>query len=181
MIEKSLEEGNIYLFGTINTRMAVLFQYKIDWFLQNKFKEINIFINSEGGSVEDALSIVDRINLIRDRMTINCIGLGQVASAAIFILVAGTGRYCTENTTFLAHGVTHTITEYHSHLEKYTKFQHHFYNNLMTDLAMKCGKKTPKAIKAFLRQVNDTVWMDMEEATKLGLIQGEWKNRGTVS
>jgi ATP-dependent Clp protease, protease subunit len=175
MIEDSLNMGKIYIFGEITNKTSLNFQYKIDYAIVNKLNKIDVFINSEGGDVESALSIVDRIAIEKEKIEINTIGIGLVASSAIFILLEGSHRYATTNTTLMMHSIKHTIEDYHIQIEKYAKFHHKFYNSLIGDLALKCGQKNKKAFDDFFKQVNDSAWLNLEEAIKLGLVEKEWK------
>jgi ATP-dependent protease ClpP protease subunit len=176
MNETSLNQGNIYIFGEITVKTALAFQYKIDYLLSKNIESINIFINSEGGDVESALSIVDRIALIKNKINVNTIGIGLVASSAVFILLEGTKRFATSNTIFMMHSITHTISDYHMQLEQYMKFHHSFYNTLITDMALKCGNTKPKEIQTFLKQVSDSIWLNIDDAIQLGLVEKPWTN-----
>src|SRR5918996_787769 len=51
-------------------------------------KDINLYINSPGGSVTSALAIYDTIEFIKPDVTTIC--MGQAASAAAILLAAGT-------------------------------------------------------------------------------------------
>lgn len=172
----SLEKGKLYICGGITRSLSTSFLYKIDYFLDLGLKNLNIYINTEGGSVPDALAIVDRMMLLKDSgIHINTIGIGEVASAGIFILAEGSNRFGTENTTYMIHPIIHTIgSDYQVHVQQYAKFHDSFYNNLMTELALKCGKNKPKDIQKFMKTVADTVWLDTDLAMELGLIEGKW-------
>lgn len=64
--------------------------------------DINLYINSPGGSVTDGLAVVDTINAIGSK--VNTVGLGMCASMGAVLLVSGTGkRKCTKNCQILLH------------------------------------------------------------------------------
>jgi ATP-dependent Clp protease, protease subunit len=63
--------------------------------------EINIFINSPGGVVIDALGVIDVMNAIDS--PINTIILGSAASAASLIAACGDKRYISENSEVMIH------------------------------------------------------------------------------
>ena len=54
----------------------------------NAKQEIKLYINSPGGSVSSALSILDTMNLVRPNIVTVCVGMA--ASAAAVLLSAGT-------------------------------------------------------------------------------------------
>lgn len=64
---------------------------------------LNILINSPGGSLTDAFAIIDVMT--SSHIPIRTIGLGQIASAATMIFLAGTKgqRVLTPNTSILSH------------------------------------------------------------------------------
>lgn len=64
--------------------------------------DINLYINSCGGSVTDGLAIIDTINALKSK--VNTVGLGMCASMGSVLLVSGTGvRKCTLNCQILLH------------------------------------------------------------------------------
>ena len=66
-----------------------------------KRRPIKIFINSDGGSVDTVLHIIDMINL--SKTPVYTIGMGRVYSAGGLLLMAGHKRYIFEHTTCLIH------------------------------------------------------------------------------
>lgn len=71
-------------------------------------KPIKIFINSDGGSVDTVLHIIDMIHL--SKTPIYTIGMGRVYSAGGLLLMAGHKRYVFPHTSCLIHdGSSSTI------------------------------------------------------------------------
>ena len=68
----------------------------------NPDKPIVLFLNSEGGSVHDALAIHD--SLANRNATI--IATGQCSSAAMLVLLAASSRYATPNCRFMTHAIS---------------------------------------------------------------------------
>ena len=66
-------------------------------------KDINLYINSPGGSVTSALAIYDTIEFIKPDVTTIC--MGQAASAAAILLAAGTNgkRFALPHARILIH------------------------------------------------------------------------------
>lgn len=76
---------------------------KIDF--KKYIPEINIYINTFGGSVYSGLNIYDTITNLNKHCRVNIIAAGKCMSAGILILlsVPYKQRYCTEMTTFMIH------------------------------------------------------------------------------
>lgn len=66
----------------------------------NRRKNVLIYINSEGGSVHQALQIY---KFIKDHKRVITIAIGECSSAATIILAAGSKRLATKETEFLIH------------------------------------------------------------------------------
>ena len=64
-------------------------------------KPIKIFINSDGGSVDTVLHIIDMIKL--SKTPVHTIGMGRVYSAGGLLLMAGHKRYIFPHTSCLIH------------------------------------------------------------------------------
>jgi ATP-dependent protease ClpP protease subunit len=76
-----------------------------DSILKSDATTFNVYINSGGGVVTEAMAIHDLLKqLQKDGKTVNTIGRGLVASAATYILMAGNSSM-TENSWFMIHNV----------------------------------------------------------------------------
>ena len=63
---------------------------------------IQLWINSEGGEISDALAIYDVIQTLQN--PVDTVGHGQISSAATLLLACGTGtRYVMPNAYFMTH------------------------------------------------------------------------------
>jgi len=83
-----LKERVIFIVGPIEDNMANLVVAQL-LFLEseNPDKDINLYINSPGGSVTAGLSIYDTMNFIKPDVSTMCIG--QAASMGAFLLSGG--------------------------------------------------------------------------------------------
>eukprot|EP01137_Pigoraptor_chileana_P019121 Opistho-2@79700 len=83
-----LRERIIFLVGPVNDAVANLVVAQM-LFLEseNPDKEINLYINSPGGSVSAGMSIYDTMNFIKPDVSTMC--LGMAASMGAFLLTAG--------------------------------------------------------------------------------------------
>jgi ATP-dependent Clp protease protease subunit len=83
-----LENRIVFLVGTINYAMATEVIMKLLYLDNNKpGREISLYINSHGGSVDDTMAIYDTITFIGSPVSTYCIGRAQ--SGAAVILAAG--------------------------------------------------------------------------------------------
>ncbi len=84
-----LENRTVFLIGEINYAMATEVIMKLLYLDNNKSgSEINLYINSPGGSVDDTMAIYDTMRFIGSPVATFCIGRAQ--SGAAVILAAGT-------------------------------------------------------------------------------------------
>ena len=83
-----LENRTVFLIGEINYAMATEVIMKLLYLDSNKSgSEINLYINSPGGSVDDTMAIYDTMRFIGSPVATFCIGRAQ--SGAAVILAAG--------------------------------------------------------------------------------------------
>lgn len=69
-------------------------------------KTVNVYVNSVGGQVIEAMAIHDYLNALQAKgVTVNTYGRGVVASAATYILMAGNSTI-SENSWFMIHNVS---------------------------------------------------------------------------
>lgn len=137
-------------------------------FLEGVHKDpITIVINSPGGSIYDALSIIDRIQ--NSRCEVITVGTGLVASAAVPILASGDVRKATRFTSFMYHEASISLP---------------FDRVSTVDAELKHTKHIEQRINRFMAEVTGksyTFWascgkhvdhyFDSEKALELGLIQ----------
>ena len=99
-----LKERIIFLVGPVEDHMANLVVAQM-LFLEseNPDKDINLYINSPGGSVTAGLSIYDTMQFIRPNVSTLCVG--QAASMGAFLMAAGEPgkRYALPNSRMMLH------------------------------------------------------------------------------
>ena len=109
-----VENNNVYFYSEITTetifKLRISLQKLID--KHNMFSVLNdcdpipikLYINSPGGEVKDALTIVDLIN--NSSVPIHTIIEGEAASAATLISVVGHKRFINQNANMLIHQIS---------------------------------------------------------------------------
>ncbi len=133
---------------------------------ENPEKEINLYINSPGGSVTAGLAIYDTMQYIAAPVATLC--LGQAASMGALLLAAGQAgmRYALPNSRILIHqplgGVSGQATDIDIQAREILR--------LKDRLGQILAKHTGKDIKKVSKDTERDYFMSSEEAQKYGLI-----------
>ena len=101
---KLLEERIIFITGEINDAVANTVVAELLYLeAKDSTKDIDIYINSPGGSVTSGLAIYDTMNFIKCDVSTICIGMA--ASMAAFLLSSGTKgkRYALPSSEIMIH------------------------------------------------------------------------------
>jgi len=125
---------------------------------------IRLYINSEGGELSSALSIVDLIE--RSEVPIHTIIEGEAASAATLISVVGHKRFITKNSHMLIHQVRGGMWG------KMQEFEEEILNMKMySDKLIQIYKKTTHLSEEKLTKIlkKDILW-DSKKCLKYGLV-----------
>ena len=125
---------------------------------------IRLYINSEGGELSSALSIVDLIE--RSEVPIHTIIEGETASAATLISVVGHKRFITKNSHMLIHQVRGGMWG------KMQEFEEEILNMKMySDKLIQIYKKTTHLSEEKLTKIlkKDILW-DSKKCLKYGLV-----------
>ena len=87
--ERLAEERILFLWGAINPNTAGgLIMRLLELQAKHPDQDINLYINSPGGSVDDTLAIYDTMQFMSCNVCTYCVG--QAASGAAMVLAAGT-------------------------------------------------------------------------------------------
>ena len=99
-----LQERAIFITGPIEDYMANLIVAQLLFLeAENPDKDINIYINSPGGSITSGMSIYDTMTYIKPDISTLCIG--QAASMGAILLAGGTSgkRFALPNSRIMIH------------------------------------------------------------------------------
>jgi ATP-dependent Clp protease, protease subunit len=169
-----LKERVIFLVGPIGDGMANLIVAQL-LFLEseNPDKDINLYINSPGGSVSAGLAIYDTMQFIKPDVSTLCTGLA--ASMGSFLLAAGAKgkRYCLPNSRVMIHQPSGGFQGQASDIEIHAKEVLYLKKRLNEMLA----KHTGQSIEQIERDSDRDRFMGSEEAVKYGLIDRVLTNR----
>ena len=129
-------------------------------------KDINIYINSPGGSVTAGLAIYDTMQFVKPDISTICMGMG--ASMAQVLLSAGTDgkRFALPNSRILMHQPLGGVQGQSTDIEIYTKEMVRTRETLFQIIA----KHTKKDIKIIAKDADRDFYMSSEEAMKYGII-----------
>ncbi len=130
-------------------------------------KVINFYINSIGGNVVEAMAAHDYIiDLKKKGVTVNTIGRGLVASAATYILMAGTNISMTANSRFMVHNVLGGVYGNVQEVENYAKTMRSFNNQIAEFYTNHTGlKRTEVDIL-----MNEETWLTAQDAKDKGFV-----------
>lgn len=130
-------------------------------------KTLNIYINSYGGIVTDAMAMHDLIvDMRKEGKMVNTIGRGIIASAATYILMAGKSSM-SENSWFMIHNVSGGIWGDVNQVEQYAGTLRKFNNAARDFYATATGKRKEDITK----MMDNETWMTAQEAKENGFVQ----------
>lgn len=173
-----LKERLIFVVGPIEDNMANLIVAQL-LFLEseNPEKDINMYINSPGGSVSAGLAIYDTMQFIRSDVSTTCMGLA--ASMGAFLLSGGTKgkRYCLPNSRVMIHqpssGVQGQATDIDIHAREILVLRRRL-NELMAE-------HTGQDIETIERDTERDNFMNAAESAEYGLVDSVLEKRESVS
>ena len=163
-----LQDRIIYFGDQVTSDSANVVIMQLLWLAADEpDKEIDLYINSPGGSVYDGLAIKDTIDSIPCK--VNTVGLGMCASMGAYLLSAGTGvRKAMKNCRIMIHSVSSgTSGTFHDMAVDYeeTKF---LQDQMIMDIAgFTKGKASVEDIGAKCQR---DYYMSSGDAISLGLI-----------
>jgi ATP-dependent Clp protease, protease subunit len=173
-----LKERVIFLVGPINDGMANLIVAQL-LFLEseNPDKDINLYINSPGGSVSAGLAIYDTMQFIKPDVSTLCTGLA--ASMGAFLLAAGAKgkRFVLPNSRVMIHQPSGGFSGQASDIEIHAKEVLYLKRRLNEMMALHTGQ----TIDVIDRDTDRDNFMGAEEAVKYGLIDKVLTNRAQVA
>ncbi len=162
-----LKERIVFLTGQIFDEMASLICAQL-LFLESEdsSKDISLYINSPGGVVTSALSILDTMRYIKCDVSTLCIG--QACSAGSLLLASGTKgkRYSLPNSRIMIHqpsgGAQGQATDIEIHAREILKIRERL-NNIYAD-------NTGLDVKKIEQMMERDNFMSADEAMNVGLI-----------
>ena len=167
IFSRLLNDRIIFLGEEVNDTTASLVVAQLLYLeAQDPDKDIQLYINSPGGSVTAGMAIYDTMQYIKCDVSTICVGMA--ASMGAFLLAAGTKgkRIALPNAEIMIHqpaaGTQGKVTDMEIDVEHFLKIKQRI-NKILADNT----GKTPEQIKSDSERDN---WMTAEEAKEYGLI-----------
>ena len=169
-----LKDRIIFLGEAIDEHIASLIVAQLLFLeAEDPDKDINIYINSPGGSVTAGMAIYDTMQYIKPQVSTICVGMA--ASMGAFLLSAGEKgkRYALPNAEIMIHqplgGVQGQAEDIKIHAEWILKTREKL-NRILSE-------NTGQPLNVIARDTDRDNFMSAEEAMKYGLIDKVIKDR----
>lgn len=134
---------------------------------QNSDMDVEMYINSPGGSITAGLAILDTMSFIKADIRTICVG--QACSMGSELLAAGTKgkRFSLPHSRIMVHGAggsgpSGTVTQQKIQVEELEKL-----NNICAEIL---SRNTGQPIEEILEKGKHDIWMSAAEAKDYGLI-----------
>lgn len=165
IVSRHLMDRNVFIEGEITSPLAqkaILELLYLD--SCDSTKDINLYIQSPGGSVQAALAIIDTMELVKANVNTICVGL--CASAASIILAAGDKRFALKHSEIMIHQPSTGIQGNASDIE--ISAQHILAcKKLIHELL---SEYTGKSIEEIRVDSDRDYWMTANEALDYGIV-----------
>src|SRR3984893_10342003 len=144
--------------------------------IQDPKRDINLYINSPGGSVTAGLSIYDTMQFVTCDVATYCMGIA--ASMGAVLLAAGTQgkRYALPNSDIMIHQVSGGAQGTASDVERTVEYMYKLKKRLISILAHHTGK-TDEQIQS---DSDRDYWITAQQAKDYGLVDEVVKSRKDV-
>jgi len=165
--ERLAEERIVFLWGQISTNTAGgLIMRLLELQAKSPDREVSLYINSPGGSVDDTLAVYDTIQFMACDVATYCVG--QAASGAAIILAAGTKgkRYALPHSKIMIHqpwgGVTGQAADIQIQAEEILKAK-----RMLNELL---AQHTGRSVEQIEKETERDRYMSPQEAREYGVV-----------
>ncbi|HEY5779795.1 MAG TPA: ATP-dependent Clp protease proteolytic subunit, partial [Terrimicrobiaceae bacterium] len=144
--------------------------------MEDAKKDINIYINSPGGSVTAGLAVYDTMQFVTCDVNTYCMGIA--ASMAAVLLSAGTKgkRYALPNSDIMIHQVSGGAQGQASDVERQVEFMFKLKKRLNHILSLHTGRSVEQVTK----DADRDYYMSAQEAKDYGLVDEVVKSRKEI-
>ncbi len=169
-----LKDRIVFISGEIDDNVANLVVAQLLFLeAEDPDKDINIYINSPGGSITAGMAIYDTMEYIKPDVSTICVGLA--ASMGAFLLAAGTKgkRYALPNAEVMIHqplgGARGQASDIKIQADRILKMR--------KDLNTILSERTGKPYKQIEKDTDRDFFMTSQEAVEYGLIDQVFRKR----
>lgn len=168
IFSRLLKDRVIFLNGGVNDQLAELVIAQL-LFLESEDnqRDINLYINSPGGSVSSGLAIYDTIQYIKSPVSTICVGMAA-SMGAVLLSGGSAGKRCAlPHSRVMIHqpsisGLEGQATDIEIHAVEIKKTKDILYKIM--------SKHSKKPIEAFYKDAERDYWLNAQEAKEYGLI-----------
>ena len=166
IFSRLLKDRIILLSGEIDDTMSNIIVSELLYLDSLNHDDINLYINSPGGSITAGMAIMDTMNFIKSDVSTIC--LGMAASMGAFLLSCGKKgkRYILPNAEIMIHqplgGVQGQATEIKIVAERILKLKEKL-NKIL-------AKNTGKDLKTITTDTERDYFLDSKEALEYGIV-----------
>jgi len=172
-----LKERVVFLVGPVEDEVANLVVAQLLYLeSDNPDKDIQLYINSPGGSVSAGLAIYDTMQFITSEISTLCIG--QALSISALLLAGGTNgkRYCLPHTRIMLHqplgGFEGQATDIDIHAREILQVRRQLDRIL--------AKHTAQSLERIREDTERDYFMDPHDAVEYGLIDDILQRRDSL-
>jgi ATP-dependent Clp protease protease subunit len=165
--ERLADERIVFLWGEIAPHNAGgLIMRLLELQAKNADRDIHLYINSPGGSVDDTLAVYDTLQFLTCDVQTYCVG--QAASGGAMILASGTKgkRYALPHSKIMIHqpwgGVTGQAADIQIQAEEILKAK-----RMLNELL---AKHTGRTVEQIEQETERDRYLSPEEAVKYGIV-----------
>jgi len=162
--------GYLKLWGTVSAADATYLWNDLVLLQLRGIKDVELYINTGGGSAFDGLSIADQVErFVKNGGVINAHASGIIASATVPILAVCSKRFSSPGAIFMVHQASifkFFSAETKSDLASQTAMMDILESNYMDKLA----KYTKLSAKEWADLSKETTWFGVENAVLWGLV-----------
>ena len=145
--------------------------------MQDPQKDINLYINSPGGSVSAGLAMYDTMQFLTCNVNTYCIGIAASMGAVLLAAGAKGKRYALPNSDIMIHQVSGGAQGTASDVERTVEYMYRLKKRLNVILAKHTGK-TPEQVE---KDADRDYYMTAEEAKAYGLVDEVLENPQEVA
>ena len=166
LYSRILEDRIILLSGEIDDNLSNIVVAELLYLDSINHNDINIYINSNGGSITSGMAIYDTMNFIKSDVSTICVGMA--ASMAAFLLSSGKKgkRYSLKNAEVMIHqplgGAQGQATEIKIAAERILRIKDKM-NKIL-------ARNTNKDVKEIEKDTERDYFMTSDEALSYGII-----------
>lgn len=171
-----LKDGIIFIGGPISDQMAnAVIAQMLFLESQDPKRDIQLYVNSPGGSVTAGMAIYDTMQYVRPDVSTMCVGVAASMAASLLASGAKGKRFALPNAEILIHqvhipGVEGQASDIEIAAKQIMKIKANM-NKLLV-------KHTGQSLSKIEKDTDRDFWLTAEEAKKYGIIDEVIKKRG---